>query len=314
MPDIVSFGEPMVEFNAESVGGPRTGSLFSLGYGGDSSNFAVAVSRLGGRSGYLTRVGADHFGALLQDLWHAEGVDAKPVIVDEPRPTGLYFIVRNGAATEFVYRRTGSAASHLAPEDLPGGWIEQAKVLHVTGITQAISQTACDTVFAAIERAKAAGTTITYDPNIRPRLWPLQTARAIARYTIPLCDVVLPNLDEGRLLTGYEDPKAITQELLDLGAPLVVLKMGSVGAVVATPDEYVPIPALPVRAKDPTGAGDTFDAGFAVATVEGRTPVEAALFGAAAAAQVVKALGAVEPIPQRHAADAYLAELQGAGA
>jgi len=71
LPDIVSFGEPMVEFNAESVGGPRTGSLFSLGYGGDSSNFAVAASRLGGRSGYLTRVGADHFGALLQDLWHS---------------------------------------------------------------------------------------------------------------------------------------------------------------------------------------------------------------------------------------------------
>lgn len=303
----------MVEFNAESVGGPRTGSLFSLGYGGDSSNYAVAVSRLGGRSGYLTRVGADHFGSLLQDLWHQEGVDATPVIVDSPRPTGLYFIVRTGAAPEFVYRRAGSAASHLAPDDLPQGWIEQARILHVTGITQAISDSACDTVFAAIDRARGANTTVTYDPNIRPRLWSLQKARAIARYTIPLCDVALPNLDEGRMLTGYEDPRAITQALLDLGVPLVVLKMGSAGAVVASADEYISIPALSVRAKDPTGAGDTFDAGFAVATLEGRSPADAALFGAVAAAQVVKSLGAVDPIPPRHVADECLKELQETG-
>ena len=309
MSDIVSFGEPMVEFNAEALGGPRTGSLYSIGFGGDSSNFAVAASRLGGRAGYLTRVGADSFGSLLQQLWHDEGVDASQVIVDDVHPTGLYFIMRHGATTEFVYRRTGSAASTLSPSDLPPGWVEQAKILHVTGITQAISQSASDTVFAAIERARAAGTKVTYDPNIRPRLWSLHTARAVARYTVPLCDVVLPNLDEGRLLTGYEDPRAITQELLALGAPLVVLKMGGSGAVVATQDEYIAVPALSVLAKDPTGAGDTFDAAFAVSMVEGRSPADGALFAAAAASQVVKNLGAVSPIPSRHQADELYEEL-----
>lgn len=303
MPDIVSFGEPMVEFNAESVGGPRTGSLYSIGFGGDSSNFAVAASRLGGSSGYLTRVGADSFGALLQQLWHEEDVDAGHVIVDDAHPTGLYFIMRYGATSEFTYRRAGSAASRLSPADLPDGWIEQAKVLHVTGITQAISQSASETVFAAIERAKAAETLVTYDPNIRPALWPLHTARAVARYTISLVDVVLPNLDEGRLLTGYEDPRAITQELLALGAPLVVLKMGSAGAIVASPTEYTAVPALAVKAKDPTGAGDTFDAAFAVSMVEGKAPADGAAFAAAAASEVVQNLGAVSPIPSRHRAD-----------
>lgn len=309
MPDIVSFGEPMVEFNAEAVGGPRTGSLYSIGFGGDSSNFAVAVSRLGGRSGYLTRVGADSFGSLLRQLWHDEGVDASPVIVDEDHPTGLYFIMRYGATSEFVYRRSGSAASKLLPTDLPDGWVENARLLHVTGITQAISASACETVFASIERARAAETIVSYDPNIRPALWPLHTARAVARYTIPLCDVVLPNLDEGRLLTGYEDPKAITQELLALGAPLVVLKMGGSGAIVATADSYEPVSAIPVMAKDPTGAGDTFDAAFAVAWLEGRTPTDAALFAAAAASEVVRSLGAVNPIPARHRVDELCREL-----
>lgn len=312
MADIISFGEPMVEFNAESVGGPRSGSLFSTGFGGDSSNFAVAVSRLGGRSGYLTRVGADSFGGLLQQLWHEEGVDASHVIIDDECPTGLYFIMRYGAASEFVYRRAGSAASMLAPADLPQGWVEEAKVLHVTGITQAISASASDTVFAAIDTARAAGVSVSYDPNIRPAIWPLHTARAVARYTISLVDIVLPNLEEGRLLTGYEDPKAITQALLDLGAPLVVLKMGGSGSIVATQDEYTAIPPVATRAKDPTGAGDTFDAAFAVAIVEGRSNAEAALFASAAAGQVVQALGAVTPIPTRQKADEVLAQLQAA--
>jgi len=309
MSDIVSFGEPMVEFNAEAIGGPRADSLFSAGFGGDSSNFAVAARRLGGRVGYLSRVGADPFGAMLQQLWHDEGVDASHVIVDEAHPTGLYFILRHGAMTEFQYRRAGSAAAQLAPADLPPGWIESAKLLHVTGITQAISRSAQDTVFEAIDRARGADTIVTYDPNIRPALWPLHTARAIARYTIPLCDVALPNLDEGRLLTGYEEPRAITQELLGLGVDMVVLKMGGSGAVVATADEYIPIQTREVVAKDPTGAGDTFDAGFAVATVEGRSPEDAARFGAAAASRVVQGLGAVSPIPRRREADEVFAEL-----
>lgn len=314
MPEIISFGEPLVEFNSEAVGGPRAGSLYSIGFGGDSSNFAIAASRLGGRSGYLTKVGADSFGGLLQDLWHEEGVDTSGVIVDPEHPTGLYFIMRYGATTEFVYRRSGTAASTLKPADLPEGWVEGAKLLHATGITQAISATASEAVFSAIERARAAGTKVSYDPNIRPAIWPIHTARAVARHTIGMVDIVLPNLEEGRLLTGYEDPKAIAEELLELGAPLVVLKMGGSGAIVATPERLDSIPSLPVRAKDPTGAGDTFDAAFAVATVEGRDPVDCAYFAAAAASQVVQNLGAVNPVPTRRQADRLLEQLRSSAA
>ncbi|PSL03635.1 2-keto-3-deoxygluconate kinase [Haloactinopolyspora alba] len=309
MAEIVSFGEPLVEFNAEAVGGPRSGALYSIGFGGDSSNFAIATARLDGRAGYLTRVGDDRFGRMLLDLWRDEGVDASRVATDPEHPTGLYFIVRDGSAAEFVYRRDGSAAAQLCPEHIPDGWVERARLLHVTGITQAIGRSACDAVFQAVERARAADTIVTYDPNIRPKLWPLHEARAVTRYTAAMCDVVMPNLEEGRLLTGRDDPYDIAMELLELGAPLAVLKMGSAGAVVASAADYTRVPALDVRAVDPTGAGDTFNAAFAVATVEGRSPAAAALLGSAAAAHVVQGLGAVNSIPQRRVADRLAGEL-----
>ncbi|TDD96119.1 sugar kinase [Jiangella asiatica] len=314
MPEIVSFGEPLVEFNAESVGGPRPGALYSTGFGGDSSNFAVAVSRLGGDAGYLSRVGDDGFGRMLLELWKTEGVDAGHVVVDPGHPTGVYFILRDGTTAEFVYRRCGSAAAQLTPDDVPPDWIENARLLHVTGITQAIGRGSCDAVFQAIDVARAAGTTVTYDPNIRPQLWPLHEARAVTRYTAGMCDVVMPNLEEGRLLTGREDPHDIADELLELGAPMAVLKMGSAGAVVATAREHVRVPALQVRATDPTGAGDTFNAAFAVALVEGRAVADAARFASAAASHVVQGLGAVNQIPRRRLADRLLGELTAADA
>lgn len=312
MPEIVCFGEPLVEFNAEAVGGPRAGALYSVGFGGDSSNFAIAAARLGGDSGYLSRVGADRFGQMLLELWRIEGVDASHVVIDSDHSTGLYFIVRDGTAAEFVYRRTGSAAAQLSPGDVPTRWVEDARLLHVTGITQAISRQACDAVFHTVDRAREAGTMVTYDPNIRPKLWPLHEARAVCRYTASMCDVVLPNLEEGRLLTGREDPRSIVMELLELGASLAVLKMGSAGAVVGSADAYVRIPAVQVRALDPTGAGDTFNAAFAVATVEGRSPAAAAMFGSAAASHVVQGLGAVNSVPQRRLADQLTTELAAA--
>src|SRR5690606_18398744 len=103
--------------------------------------------------------------------------------------------------------------------------------------------------------------------------------------------------------------RAITDAILELGAPLVILKMGGSGAIVASHDSYAAIPAIPVRAKDPTGAGDTFDAAFAVSMLEGRGPLESALFATAAASEVVQSLGAVNPIPSRHRVDELYASM-----
>ena len=205
-PAIVALGEPMLEFNQARADAP---DAYLRGYGGDTSNMAIAASRLlgdpGGRVGYVTRVGNDAFGRMLVDLWREERVDIRGVAIDADAPTGVYFVTHGPQGHEFSYLRAGSAASRMRPDSLPLDAIRGARILHVSGISQAISATACDAVFAAIDAAKAAGGAVSYDPNLRLKLWPLPRARAIVIATIPQCDWFLPGQDEAKLLSGHDD-------------------------------------------------------------------------------------------------------------
>src|SRR5437762_3760207 len=162
--DIVSLGEPLVEFNRIHADDPHT---YLQGFGGDTSNTAIAAARLGARAGYLTRVGDDTFGRLFLTLWEHEQVDTRGVTIDRAAPTGVYFVTHGERGHSFSYLRAGSAASRLTPEQLPLEHIRSARVLHVSGITQAISASACDTAFAAFSAARAAGVSVSYDTNLR---------------------------------------------------------------------------------------------------------------------------------------------------
>src|SRR5215467_11734711 len=157
LPAIVALGEPMIEFNQARGDVPNA---YVLGYGGDTSNMAIAAARLAGaaaRVGYITRVGDDTFGRMFMELWHREGVDTRGVALDATAPTGVYFVTHGAQGHEFSYLRAGSAASRMVPEGLPQDVLGGASILHVSGISQAISSSACDTVFAAIEAAAARG-------------------------------------------------------------------------------------------------------------------------------------------------------------
>jgi 2-dehydro-3-deoxygluconokinase len=156
--DIVALGEPLIEFNQAHVEDPDT---YVQGFGGDTSNMAIAAARLGARVGYVTRLGGDAFGRLFRDLWAAEGVDMSGVVTDTDAATGVYFVAHNEHGHEFSYLRAGSAASRMRPDTLPLDVIRSARLLHVSGISQAISASACDTVFAAIDEASAAGALVT---------------------------------------------------------------------------------------------------------------------------------------------------------
>jgi 2-dehydro-3-deoxygluconokinase len=159
---IVAMGEPMVEFNAVRSDAPDT---YVRGFGGDTSNMAIAAARLGARSAYVSRVGDDAFGRALLRLWADEGVDTRGVATDPTAPTGVYFVTHGPSGHEFSYLRTGSAASRMDAATLPLDVIRGARLLHVSGISQAISASACDAVFGAIDAAKGAGARISFDPN-----------------------------------------------------------------------------------------------------------------------------------------------------
>lgn len=297
--DILALGEPMLEFNADADGALEDAESYAVGYGGDTSNFVVAAARSGGRAAYVTRIGDDAFGTVLTRLWEREGVGTAHVQRETGGRTGIYFIARGPAGHGFTYYRADSPASRLVPADVPEQAVAAARLLHVTGITQAISTTACDAAFHAMSLARAHGTLITYDPNHRPALWPQDRARAVILRSLELCDIALPNIDEGRMLAGEETPEAVLHALRRRGPKVIVLKLGEQGALVADGEEVTHIPAHRVTPVDASGAGDTFDGAFAARLVEGASPVEAARYAAVAAALTTTGHGAVRPIPGR---------------
>jgi 2-dehydro-3-deoxygluconokinase len=243
---------------------------------------------------------------MLIDLWKREGVDIRGVSIDADAHTGIYFVTHAAAGHEFSYLRTDSAASRMRVVDLPLDVIRAAKVLHASGISQAISEHACDAVFAAIEAARGAGAKISYDPNLRLKLWPLARARAVIVATIPLCDWFLPSLEEAQQLSGLNEPQALLDWCHARGAPIVVLKMGADGAWVSTPTMRQHVPGYRVNYVDTTGAGDCFDGAFAARLVRGDAPLMAARYANAAAALKTLGYGAVAPLPTDDAVKAFV--------
>ncbi len=310
MPDLLCMGEPMLELNqrrpaAGSAGGE---TLYLQGHGGDTSNAAIAAARNGASAGYITAIGRDAPGESLMALWTREGVDTSTVARDEAAPTGLYVVTHGEDGHHFTFYRAGSAASRMAPRDVPEAAVRAARMLHVSGISQAISASACDAVFRAIEVAKAAGVGVSYDTNLRLALWPQARAAATIHAAVARADVALPSFDDAKVLTGLEEPDAIADFYLRLGCPLVLLKLGKEGVLVATPARRERVGAFRVEAVDATGAGDTFAGSFLARHLAGDDPFAAARYANAAAALSTTGYGAVAPIPRPDAVDALLRE------
>lgn len=301
--DIVAIGEAMVEFNQQRPNAPE----FIQGFGGDTSNAIIAAARQGARTAYITRLGADAFGDRLMALWAAENVGTDAVMRDPQAPTGVYFVTHGASGHTFSYLRAGSAASRMTPADLPAALIGSAKFLHVSGISQAISADACDTVFAAIALARAAGCKVAYDSNLRLKLWPLDRARAIIKETIAHCDLFLPSLEDAEQFTGLAGRDAIMDWCLAAGAPAVVLKLGRDGAMFGTVDERTHVPGRIVDAVDATGAGDCFAGALLARLAAGDAMLDAVHYANAAAALTTTGFGAVAPIPRPTDVRAFIA-------
>lgn len=303
MPDILCMGEPLLEFNQRPGEGPP---LYLKGHGGDTSNAAIAAARAGASVGYITAVGADAFGEDFLALWTSEGVDTATVRIDADAHTGIYFVTHGPKGHAFTYFRAGSAASRMAPATMPDDAIRRAKVLHMSGISQAISGSAADACFHAIGVAREAGVRVSYDTNLRLRLWAVERARAVIHAAIAMADIALPSLDDAVALTGLEQPDAIADFYLRLGAPLVVLKLGKDGVLLADASSRERIAPHKVDAVDATGAGDTFGGSFLARLVAGDAPRDAASYANAAAALATTGYGAVAPIPRPEAVRALL--------
>lgn len=295
-PLIVALGEAMVEFNQRDAASPRS---YLQGFGGDTSNMVIAAARQGARAAYLSRVGADHFGDLLLALWQRESVDTRGVERDAQAATGVYFVTHGRDGHDFSYLRAGSAASRMAPGSPALDVLDGAAFLHLSGISQAISAPACDAGFAAIEHAHARGVGVSYDPNLRLKLWPLSRARAVIRETIGLADWFLPSQDDLRALSGCEGIEDQLDWCRRSGARAVVVKCGPQGCVLWHEGERSDLEGVPAKLVDATGAGDCFDGAFIARLAHGDAPVQAARYANVAASLSVQGFGAIDPIPTR---------------
>ena len=302
--DLLSLGEPLMEFAAVERNGER---LYLPGFGGDTSNAAVAAARQGANVAYFTALGDDGFGKDFLQLWDAEGIDRSSVIMRPDARTGIYFISYGSDGHVFTYYRAGSAASLVAPDEVPLDRIAEARVLHVSGISQAISASCAEAVMAAIRHAKAHGTTVSYDTNLRLRLWPLEEARRVIHAAVALADIARPSIDDARLLTGLDEPEAICNFYLGLGPRIVALTLGPVGTMVATHERREFVPGWAVTVVDATGAGDTFTGAFLAEWRRTDDPFGAARYANAAAALSTQGRGAVAPIPRRAVVEKFLA-------
>lgn len=305
--DVLALGEAMLEFNQTQPNSPN----YVQGFGGDTSNTVLAAARAGARCAYLTRLGNDSFGDQLLALWGNEGVNVSAIERDPLRPTGVYFVSHGPQGHAFTYLRAGSAASAMTPAWLAASGaqdlIARARLLHVSGISMAISPGACDAVYAAIAHARAQGTQVSLDSNLRLALWPLARARACLAQAIARCDYFLPSLDDVTALSGLQDPQAIVDWSHGLGAPVVVLKMGAQGVLLSDAGGCTHLRAHTVTQVDATGAGDCFAGNLLARLVAGDELRSAAAYANAAAALSVQGFGAVAPLPLRNAVLAFMA-------
>ena len=300
-PDIISIGEPLFELNQ-----PKGETIFRPGHGGDTSNAAIAAARQGASVGYLTAIGADQFGESFMTLWADEGVDTSAVVRSQTAHTGLYFVTHGHDGHVFSYLRAGSAASRMTPQDIPADMIKAARVVHASGISQAISSSAADAVFTAVRTARGAGVTVSYDTNLRLRLWPLDRARAVIHAAAALADILRPSIDDAMHLTGLADPDRIADFYLGLGPKIVALTLGGDGALIATRERREKIEAWPARLVDATGAGDMFTGAFLAEYLRVGDPFAAARYANVAAALSTEGYGAVDPMPRRAEVEEFL--------
>lgn len=298
----------MISFIPEKKGFLRYGISFAPKVAGAESNLAIYVSRFGHTAGWISRLGEDEFGHLIQNEIRAEGVDTSLVKFVEGGRSGVMFRqMLPGRETSVFYYRNGSAASEMQPEDVPADYIRGARILHLTGITPVLSESCLETVKKAVKTARDCRCLVSFDPNIRKKLWSGRDYRGILRDLTLEADIVLLGREEADILFGTRKPEEIVSRLFSDGkARYAAVKDGSRGAVVAVPGETVEILPYPCCCEDPIGAGDAFNAGFLSGILEERPIERCGKMGAAAGAMATECVGDTEGCPSRWQLELFL--------
>lgn len=310
--DVITLGDAMISFSPNATGPLKFVHSFERRVGGAELNVAIGCSRLGLKTGWISRLGKDEFGQHIQTFARGEGVDVSETKLVDGYATSLNFkeIMANGAGRTLYYRNP-SPTETLKPEDLQPNYFQQAKILHLTGIYPAVAPGNMAVTKQAIKLAKENGVKVAFDPNIRLRLWSKEEARLALYPLLQEVDILLTGDEEMEIILGTSDSAEIIAEATKLGIELVAIKRGengSVGSYQGKVIEAAPVPAAKVV--DTVGAGDGFDAGLLYGYLQG-WPLERMLaFANTIGSMVVSIVGDNEGLPYLEEVQAQLGELE----
>ncbi|WP_200331107.1 sugar kinase [Leucobacter sp. L43] len=298
-PYVLTLGESMGLVRQTQAGRLITQRAIEFGFGGAESNVAIGLSRLGTDAVWCGRLGADSVGDVIARELRAEGVRTV-AIRDAGAPTGLMLKERPTAGTSrVVYYRTGSAGSRLEPSDLSDALIAGAALVHVTGITPALSESADAAVESVMRRARGAGVPVSIDLNYRSALWSRAAAAVRLAELVPLADIVFAGDDEAALLLGDRPLAELGSGLQALGPTEVVVKLGARGCAAFHGGTRIDRAAIPVDVVDTVGAGDAFVAGYLSELVGGAELEQRVTTAVTAGAFACTMSGDWEGLPRR---------------
>ncbi|MUG45377.1 sugar kinase [Paenibacillus woosongensis] len=300
--DVVTFGEPMAMFYANDPGELHKALSFSKGMAGAECNVSVGLSRLGHSVGLVTKLGEDNFGRFITDTLNKENIDTSNVKFTNEYRTGM--LVKSKVLTGdpvVEYFRKNSAASTISLSDFDGDYFASAKHMHVTGIFPAVSKTCHEFALHAVDFMRSQGKTVSFDPNLRPSLWPdTDTMVKAINDLAARSNWVFPGISEGKLLTGHDKPEDIADFYLARGVSLVVIKLGPDGAYFKSSDGEGYVPGFKVdEVVDTVGAGDGFAVGVISGLLEQLPLQEAVRRGNAIGAINVMSPGDMDGLPDR---------------
>lgn len=300
MPEVITLGEPLVEF----IDKHKRGSLKNLTEfmgpfpSGAPAIFAVAVARLGVSSALIGVVGEDEFGELLLSRLKDDGVDISYVRVVRGYTTGTAFVTYSPMGSrKFIFHLRHAAAGQLSSRDVDERFISSARFLHIMGSALSLSPSSREACYKALKIAAEHGVKVSLNPNFRPELLGIEEIRRICEPVLEEAYLVLPSGEEAMMLTGEQTAEEACRALLERGIKLVALKRGAEGSTIYIGRRRLTIPAFKVKEIEPTGAGDVYDGAFIVGLIRGWTLEKVGLFANAAGAVAVTKIGPIDSCP-----------------
>lgn len=300
MNDVITIGDALITFNPSSTGPMRYVPTFERKVGGAELNVAIGCSRLGLKTGWISRLGSDEFGRYIYNFVRGEGIDVSQVELVDGYPTSLNFkeILEDGSGRTFYYR-SNSPTTALTVDSLDETYVKEAKVLHVTGVFPAVDPAKnVELVKQAILLAKKHGLLVSFDPNIRLKLWTKEEAKAALLQFLPYVDILLTGQEEADLLLGVSEPKEIIEKSKEFGISYVAIKQGDKGSIGYHNGQTIEAPPVKVKkVVDTVGAGDGFDCGFIYGVLQQWSLEKTLQFANTIGSMVVSVSGDNEGLP-----------------